>query len=213
MRERKHFAALAHGVAQLLRLGERERHRLVANDVEAALQKFNRHRRVQKIRRDDGHEINPLIRRQRGFGLGHLGIAAIDAFGIQEQLLARRLRIFRIGRERARDEFDLTIKICSHAMHRADEGVLPAADHAVTKFAFHRIESIKLFSPQSHRDTECFLCGFVSLWLNYFFFEKAASNAAWFGAKSSLRTNAQLSVAPWMRSMRPSSHSTESGPR
>ena len=47
----------------------------------------------------------------------------------------------------------------------------------------------------------------------YFFLEKAASNAAWLGAKSNSRTNSQLSVAPWMRSMRPSSHSTESGPR
>src|SRR5665213_488552 len=48
---------------------------------------------------------------------------------------------------------------------------------------------------------------------NYFFLENAASNAAAFGVKSSLRTNAQLSVAPWTRSMRPSSHSTDSGPR
>src|ERR1700733_13471824 len=47
----------------------------------------------------------------------------------------------------------------------------------------------------------------------YFFLENAASKAAAFGVKSSLRTNMHDSVAPWTRSMRPSSHSTESGPR
>ena len=42
---------------------------------------------------------------------------------------------------------------------------------------------------------------------------KAASNAAAFGVKSNLRTKVQDSVAPCRRSIRPSSHSTERGPR
>ncbi len=43
-----------------------------------------------------------------------------------------------------------------------------------------------------------FIHGVDANWrgFDYFFLENAASNAAWFGAKSSLRTKAQLSVAP-----------------
>ena len=79
--------------------------------MEACLEKSRRHRRVQKIRRDDGHEINALVLRQRGFSFGHFLVAAINALGVQKKLLARHRRVFRVGRERARHQFDLTVEI------------------------------------------------------------------------------------------------------
>ena len=46
----------------------------------------------------------------------------------------------------------------------------------------------------------------------WFSLSKAESKITSLGAKSRSLVKAQLSAAPWMRSMRPSSHSTESGP-
>ncbi len=93
---------------------------------------------MKKVGRDDGNEINPLIRRQRGLSLRHFRVAAIDALGIQEKLLARRLGIFRVGGKCPGDELNLAVEIGGQAVNRADEGVLAAADHAVTKLAFHK---------------------------------------------------------------------------
>ena len=59
-----------------------------------------------------------------------------DAFGVQEQLLAGGLGIGGIGGKSAGHQFDLAVQIGRQAMDRADEGVLAAADHPITKFTF-----------------------------------------------------------------------------
>jgi hypothetical protein len=51
-------------------------------------------------------------------------------------LFAGRPGIFRVGGKTAGDQFNLAVEIRGHAMDRADESALAAADHAVTKFAF-----------------------------------------------------------------------------
>jgi hypothetical protein len=55
--------------------------------------------------------------------------------GIEEKLFAGRLEFFGVGGKRAGDEFDLAVEIGGHAVDRADEGVLAAADHSVANCA------------------------------------------------------------------------------
>jgi hypothetical protein len=139
VRERKHFSGPAHGFAQRLRLPQVQRQRLIAYYVEAFFKKGCRNRRMQIIRRDDGDKINPFVRRQHCFALCHFRVGGVNALWIQEKLLASRLGVVWIGGKTTGHQFNLAINIRGHAMDSANKGALAAADHAVTKFAFHRL--------------------------------------------------------------------------
>src|SRR5690606_6930873 len=98
----------------------------------------------------------------------------------------RGARLLRRGRESPRGQFVLAVEGQGLAVHRADERALPAADHGIAQLA----------AGFAHRASRA----------------KAASKAPAAGLKSRRRQNAALSVAPCTRSMRLSSHSTDSGP-
>ncbi len=55
-------------------------------------------------------------------------------------------------------------------------------------------------------------CGLAQNVYPCFSLSNAASKATRLGSKSIRLTNSQASLAPWSRSMPPSSHSTDSGP-
>ena len=73
---------------QLLRFRERERHRLLADDVDAGIEECLGDREVQVVAGDDGDEVDPFTRRQGGFGLGHFRVGGIDARGTEKKVLA-----------------------------------------------------------------------------------------------------------------------------
>ena len=50
--------------------------------------------------------------------------------GARPSSFAEAMRALRVGRQRAGDELVLVVHARREAMHRADEGALPAADHA-----------------------------------------------------------------------------------
>ena len=173
---------------QFRRLGKIEGRGLVRDDVEAMFQRRLGRGEVQMVRGDDGDEVHAPVGRQRGFSGHHFLERAVATFRRKEQVGTRILRPLRVAAERAADQFDLAVEGGRHAMHGPDEGAASSADHAHADFTVRRTHF-------------------------FFFLAKAASKATALGSKSSARTKPAASVAPWMRSMRMSSHSTESGPR
>ncbi len=96
---------------------------------------------MQMIRRDDRDRVDTVI--ARGFGVRHFApvcIAACDTgFG------SARLRALRIGRQRARHQFEPIVEPRRDSMHRADKRALPAADHAEPESSlWHRSHSLAI---------------------------------------------------------------------
>ena len=147
------------------------------------------------VRGDDDDEIQSFRGGPRRLGHRHLAMAAVDAIGRKEQIRARITRTLGVRRERARHQFRLSVHLRGDAVHAADEGAATATDHAETQLA----------SDHPRVSLSCAGCAAEA--------SNAASKARALGLKSSRRTNAAASVAPWTRSMRASSHSTDSGPR
>ena len=102
--------------------------RLVADDVDAGLQEGLGGGMVQVVRRDDGDGVYAVVaRRLRG---RHLGEAAVGALRRQAQVRRRGPGLVGIGGERAGHQLVAVVDPGGDAVHGADEGVAPAADHA-----------------------------------------------------------------------------------
>ena len=189
VREDEDFLRLLDDLPQLERLLEIERDRLVEDHIEPRLEEQLGGGKVPVVRSDNDHEIQAPIPAQLCLGCGHFLVAAVGALGRDEEVGRRRLGAFRIGRERAGDQFRLAVHPRRDAVHRADERPPAPADHPKTKL------------PRDHRlaSSSCRA--------------NAASNATPLVAKSRRRTKAAASAAPCTRSIRMSSHSTDSGPR
>ncbi len=115
-----------------------ERRGLVAQDMEAIFQRHLRGREVHVVRRDDGNEIHALAFGQHRLRANHLLESAVATIRRKKQIAAGSARTIRVRRKRAANEFNLLVDGRRDAMHRADEGAAPAADHAVTNFATHK---------------------------------------------------------------------------
>ena len=102
--------------------------RLVADDRDPGLQKRLRRREMHVVGRNDGDRVDAIV--ARGLGRSHSRKVGVDALGRQPQLLARGLRPLRGRGQRARDNLPVAIQPGGHAVHGADKGTLPAADHA-----------------------------------------------------------------------------------
>ena len=176
---------------QILRLFRSVHQRLVADDIDASRGERFSHRIVQVIGGDDADEIDALARRATQFVFQQrLPGRVITVIG-QPQLAPRSARLVRVRRKRTGDQLHLPVERHGLTMYATYESALAATDHRVTQL-FHDL------SPS---------CAEFAV-----YFSKAASKATPDGLKSSRRQNAALSVAPCTRSMRLSSHSTESGP-
>ena len=100
--------------------------RLVADDVDAGVEKGGRHRRVKVVRRHHRHRADPVVaRRFRPRHLAKVGIAAVEA-----EVSRRRLRPRRVRRQRACDQPEAAVHARGDAVDGADERALAAADHA-----------------------------------------------------------------------------------
>ena len=113
---------------QRLGLRKRDRQRLVADHVDAGLEERRRDRRVQVVRRDDDDRLDAVGPGR--LGAGHLAPVGIGALGRDAELGGRGGGVLRIGRQRPRDERDPVVEPHGEAVHRADEGIAPAAHHA-----------------------------------------------------------------------------------
>ena len=113
---------------QLRRFGERRRQRLVADDVDSSFEKRFRDGEVKVVRSDDDDRLDAVgTRRLAG---RHFAIVRVAPVCRQTEIGSRRARIFRIRRQGAGFQLDQIVEPHGHAMHRADEGVAAAADHA-----------------------------------------------------------------------------------
>jgi hypothetical protein len=83
---------------------------------------------VHVVGRDDGHRLDAVFSRASRFG--HLDEVAIGAVRREAEIGGRRLRFFRRRGKRAGDQFVAVVDARGDAVHAADEGVAPAADHA-----------------------------------------------------------------------------------
>ncbi len=135
----KAIEALAFFYELLERLGlpETEGGGLVAQHVEAVLHRHLGRRKMHVVRRDDGHEIHSILRRQCSLSLDHLLKCAVTAFGREEEIPAAGFGFSGAGRKRAAHQLDLAIHVCGNAMHPTDESAAAAADHSVTNFSAH----------------------------------------------------------------------------
>ena len=113
---------------ELLRIGAGGGDGLVADDVDAGLQKRRGRRGVQVVGRDDGHGLDAVF--TRGFGLRHGLEAVVGARRVQAQCQARAARLFGRGRQCAGHQFVLVVQPRGDAVHAADEGAFTAAHHA-----------------------------------------------------------------------------------
>jgi hypothetical protein len=83
---------------------------------------------VHVVRRDDRHRLDAVG--SRGFRLGHLLVTAVGTVAGDAELERRGDGALRLRRQRAGDQFVVVVDARRDAVDRADEGALPAADHA-----------------------------------------------------------------------------------
>jgi hypothetical protein len=108
----------------------------VADDMDAGLEKRLGRGVMQMIGRDDGDDIDPVG--PRCLARRHLGEAAIGAVGGDAETRREAAAAFRIRGQRARHQLVAVVEPRRHAMHRADEGIGAAADHAEAQAALLR---------------------------------------------------------------------------
>ena len=171
---------------QLLRLLHSEAQRLFAHHMDPVLQEALGHGVVGVVRGGDADEIDTVG--TLALRLGHGLIAGVHAAHVQGVGLAGLTVLLRIGGEAARHQLCAGVKGDGFAMHLADKGVHVATDHAVTDLNTHIVllVAFQLAIASSN---------FTSDFLKSTFFTKAAA-----------------SVAPSIRSIPLSSHSTDRGP-
>ena len=125
-------------IADRERLRQIERHRLVADHVEAALERGHRHRMVEVVGGHDGDEVDAVRRSPLRLSIDHLAPRRVAAILVEVKVPPRRARVRGIRGERAAHQLDRAVEGCRHAVDRADEGAAAAADHSHAKASLHR---------------------------------------------------------------------------
>ena len=133
--------------AQVVGLLHGHRQRLVADDVNAPLQKGARHRMVQVVRGDDHHRVDALIGREGRLRLHHLPPGPVYAICCQPQLRAGLPRLLRVRRKGARAQPPFAVEGGRHPVHRADEGARSSSDHAVAEGQGHLMPRRRSAAP------------------------------------------------------------------
>ncbi len=126
--EDEQLARRLHRRGERLRVAEVRRQRLVADDVDAGVQKGLGGGKVHVVGGDDRHRLDAV--RPLRLGRRHLGKRTVAAVGIEPQFGSRGLRAVRIRRQRPGHQPELAIEPCRDAVHGADERPLSAAHHA-----------------------------------------------------------------------------------
>ena len=135
---------LLHGRGQFLGLVEIERHRLVAQHVEAGLDGFLGNRKVRVVGRRDADEIDPAVGGQGALLVDQLIDAAVSPIGSDVVSRGRLFGLRGIGRERAGHEHGPIVEDGRRSVDPADERTLSAADQAHPQLA---LQVIRWSSP------------------------------------------------------------------
>ena len=125
-------------IADRERLWQIERHRLVADQVEAALERRHRHRMVEVVGGHDGDEVDALRRSPLRLAIDHLAPRRVAAIRVEVKIPSRCARGVGIRGERPAYQLDRAVEGRRHAMDRADEGAAAAADHSHAQTSLHR---------------------------------------------------------------------------
>ena len=125
------LAAARHRRLDGQRLGQVQRHRLFGEDVEAGVERGDRRRRMEMIGGDDREHFHALVLGQRGLRRQQRFERRIGARGIEAQRLGAPAVAGGVAAERTADQLVIAVERRRHAMHRADESALAAADHAI----------------------------------------------------------------------------------
>ena len=123
----------AHGPLQVLGILKSGGERLVADDVDAGLEKCLRRRIVQMVRGDDGDGINAIFSAR--FRRSHFLKTAVCTLRNDMKVQRSRSRPCRIGRQRRRHQLKAIVKPGRDAMHRPDESARSTAHHAQAQAA------------------------------------------------------------------------------
>ena len=118
---------------QVLGILESGGERLVANDVDAGLEKRFRRRIVQMVRGHDGDGIDAIFSGR--FRRSHFRETAVSALRNNMKVQRSRSRPCRIGRQRRRHQLKAIVKPGRDAMHRPDESARSTAHHAQAQAA------------------------------------------------------------------------------
>ena len=109
---------------ELLRLGERQRERLVTDDMKARRECGLGHGKVHVVRRGDGHKVDPLSLWQGSLGVEHLLVGAIAAVGSNVVVGGTRPGAGWVAREGAGHEDGPVVEHGGRHMHPTDERAL-----------------------------------------------------------------------------------------
>ena len=126
-------ALAAHELDQLARLRRGVHERLVADHVEARLDRGLGDRVVHVVRRHDDDEIDAVVRRARELAVEQLLPGAVGPVVGDAEIPRRVPRARRIRGERARGQHRLLVERGGGAVDGSDERVAAAADHAVAE--------------------------------------------------------------------------------
>jgi hypothetical protein len=117
-----------HRLDQVERVLQAVGHRLVADDVDAAIEEGARDGVMAVVGRHDADCIDAI--RPRRLRRRHRPIVGIGALRRDHQVGRRFLGSLRVGRQRAGGQLPAIIHPGAQPMHGADEGAAAAADHA-----------------------------------------------------------------------------------
>ena len=116
---------------QVLRVRELGGQRLVADHVQAGLERVARGRVVLGVRGHDREHVDAVgARRLAG---EQLGMVAVGPVGGDAEVLRRRARALRVAAEDRGHHLIVVVEAGGGPVHRADERARPAADHAQTQ--------------------------------------------------------------------------------
>ncbi len=115
--EREHTVLFACKARERLAFIDGDRERLVADDVNARLEKRRRDACMKMIRGDDRDRVDTVF--ASGFVRGHL--VKIRVAARKSKLRGTDRSTPRIGGQRTRHEFEPIVDTCRNPVHRADE--------------------------------------------------------------------------------------------
>src|SRR5207244_1485113 len=116
---------------EITRLGEGLRHRLVADDVEARIERCHRERVVRIVRRHDRDRLDAI--RALALAFEHLCEAAVAALRIESHRRPCRARACGIAGKYAGDRAPPAIHLGGAAMHATDPRFRATADDCQAK--------------------------------------------------------------------------------
>ena len=128
VRDAEHESGAPHQAHEIECVLDGRGHRLVADHVDAVVEKDTGDRMVAVVRRHDADDLDPVGAFR--FGRRHRGKARVHPVRRETQIGARVPRPLGIRRQCARDQLVLPVQPGAQAVHGADERAATAPDHA-----------------------------------------------------------------------------------